>query len=90
MQINRIIANCRKFIVVKHRLLITTKYRDLFKAINILDFVSGFGRFTHAEMKKLLTIIWKPEMENIIEGEILKKADKGNYASKEEINETFS
>ena len=42
------------------------------------------------EMKKLLTIICKPEMEDIIEGEILKKADKGNYATKEEINEAFA
>jgi hypothetical protein len=48
------------------------------------------GRFTHAEMKKLLKIIWKPEMEDIIEGEILKKADKGNYASKKEIKEAFA
>ncbi|HEV2831385.1 MAG TPA: hypothetical protein VGW31_05330 [Hanamia sp.] len=35
-------------------------------------------------MKKLLKIIWTPEIEDMIEGEILKTADVGNYASKQE------
>lgn len=48
------------------------------------------GKFTNVEMKKLLKIIWTPEMEDIIEGEILKKADVGNYASKQEIKEAFT
>jgi hypothetical protein len=48
------------------------------------------GKFTLPEMKKLLEIIWKPEMEDIIEGEILKKSDKGDYASPKEIKEAFT
>ena len=48
------------------------------------------GRFTHTEMKKLLKIIWTPEMEDVVEGKILKKADKGNYANKKEIKEAFA
>lgn len=47
------------------------------------------GKFTLPEMKKLLLIIWKPEMEDIIEGEILREADKGDYASAKEIKEAF-
>lgn len=36
-------------------------------------------------MKKLLEIIWKPEMEEIIEGEILKKADKKTTLQKKKL-----
>ena len=41
-------------------------------------------------MKKLLKIIWTPEMEDMMEGEILRRADIGNYASKQEIKEAFA
>ena len=48
------------------------------------------GGFTLSEMKELLKIIWKPEMEDVVEGEILKKSDKGDYASAKEIKEAFA
>lgn len=48
------------------------------------------GTFNLEQMKSLLKIIWKPEMEDILFGEILKKADKGNYASKQEIKDAFA
>ncbi len=48
------------------------------------------GKFNHAEMKKLLEIIWTDEMEDLIEGEILRKADKKNYATKKEIKAAFA
>jgi DNA-binding Xre family transcriptional regulator len=47
------------------------------------------GEFTLAEMKKLLQIIWKPEIEDLIEGAILKKSEKGDYATAKEIQEAF-
>lgn len=48
------------------------------------------GKFTLSEMKALLKIIWKPEMEDLVEGEILIKSDKGDYASAKEIKEAFA
>ena len=48
------------------------------------------GKFSHEEMKKLLKIIWTPEMEDIVEGEILKKAQKGKNATAKEIKEAFA
>lgn len=48
------------------------------------------GNFTHEQMKKLIEIIWKPELEDVIFGDILKKADKGDYATDEEIKAAFA
>lgn len=48
------------------------------------------GNFSHEQMKKLLTIIWKTEMEDVLFGEILKKSDKGDYATPEEIKAAFA
>lgn len=48
------------------------------------------GKFTLPEMKKLLKIIWKPEMEDLIEGEILKKAESGENATAKEIKDAFA
>ncbi len=48
------------------------------------------GKFTHKEMKKLLEIIWTQDMEDAIEGAILRKADKKKYATKKEIKEAFA
>lgn len=48
------------------------------------------GNFSHEQMKKLLAIIWKPEMEDVLFGEILKKSDKGDYATPEEIKAAFA
>jgi hypothetical protein len=48
------------------------------------------GTFNHDQMKKLLNIIWKPEMEDVLFGEILKKYDKGDYATQDEIKAAFA
>lgn len=48
------------------------------------------GTFSHEQMKKLLKIIWKPEMEDVLFCEILKKYDKGDYATNGEIKSAFA
>lgn len=47
------------------------------------------GTFNNTQMKSLLKIVWKPEMEYMLFGKPLKRYDKGNYASQKEIQEAL-